>query len=875
MDDLSKKHNRNLQSLGKASVPQGEDNVLSPQKFREAIINIDTTHNLTPAETTVEVENAENQPEVADHLENSNPMNRGQSRQKKNRIISINKEQKDRYVSNHVTTAKYSFLTFVPFFLYEQFRRYSNIFFLCTIILQQIPDVSPTGKYTTFIPFVTILSVSAIKELVEDIKRHRADKETNHRLVEVLRSRRFKTVLWKDVKVGEFVKIHCDQPIPGDTVLYSTSEPMGICYIETANLDGETNLKVRQAIPQTYKMIDTEDFLGIEGSIECELPNRLLYQFAGKIKLESEQTDLPLGPDQLLLRGAMLRNTKWVYGQIIYTGHETKLMLNSSKAPLKRSTLDKMTNNQIIFLFIVLIFVSLFSTAFYEFVVDHDTNNKYMGPTSGFGQSNKIGKFVFTFLTFSILYNNLIPISLSVTLEVVRFTQAKFINSDKDMYHAETDTPALARTSNLNEELGEIRYIFSDKTGTLTRNVMEFKGCSVAGFYYSPSTLFPKENEKATDSPLIQDLLSSENPNSETIREFLVLLSICHNVIPEKKTINGKANFIYHASSPDEKALVEGASTLGFKFQMRTPLSIEISAMGKVERYDILNLIEFTSTRKRMTVIVKCPDGLFRLYCKGADSVIFGLLTSKDKKNLMSDVERKTHSHLGAFSIQGLRTLCCAMKVVDKKDYYEWNTKYQKASNSINDREEAIGKAAELIEHDLILLGATAIEDKLQDLVPETIAAFLEAGIKIWVLTGDKQETAINIGNSCKLLDTSMTLLVINQEEEQHTLDCIVAYANRLGINLDHMNKRVLIDAPPRNAAVIVDGMTLVHAMKKDIREPFVSLCCQCKAVIVCRASPMQKAEIVELVTQATGAVSLAIGDGTKRFVAELRKKIQ
>ncbi|CAL8071720.1 unnamed protein product [Orchesella dallaii] len=760
----------------------------------------------------------------------------------KSRTIIINAAQREKYIGNRISTAKYSILSFLPSFLFEQFRRYSNIFFLTIALLQQIPDVSPTGRYTTLVPLIFILSVSALKEIVEDIKRHRADSEINNREVEVLKNGHWDWIKWRNVSVGDFVKIKNETFFPADIALFSSSEPQGLCYIETSNLDGETNLKVRQGLPETAGMLETKDLSSLSGVLECELPNRHLYEFAGKLRLNDGQ-DLALGPDQVLLRGAKLQNTMWIFGIIIYTGHETKLMKNSTAAPLKRSTVDKLTNTQIIMLFWLLILVSFLSALMSLLVTDEKM--WYIPDSRDLATAtfwSKLVSFLYNLLTFVILYNNLIPISLTVTLEVVRFIQAMFINWDMDMYHVESNTPAMARTSNLNEELGQVRYIFSDKTGTLTRNVMEFKGCTVSGEIYNPEDLFNGQNE------LIVNLEKNDRAAGD-IRDFLILLSVCHTVIPDYT--NG--DVIYHAASPDERALVNGARHLGYVFETRTPNYVEIKALDKSEKYEILNVLEFTSTRKRMSVVVRAPDGKIRLYCKGADSVIYERLSPE---LTAENIKLKTHEHLEEFATQGLRTLCCAVADISQEAYDEWRETYHKASTDIHNRELKLEEASDLIERNLRLLGATAIEDKLQEKVPETIASLLKAGISVWVLTGDKQETAINIGYSCRLLNQSMELLVINRDSLDSTRECILNYIHALSRD----NSQTL---PKENdAAVIVDGKTLKYALSCDLRRDFLDLCCSCRAVICCRASPIQKAEVVEYVTQQTGAVTLAIGDG-------------
>lgn len=334
------------------------------------------------------------------------------------RIIYINRPQIQKFCSNHISTAKYNLISFLPSFLFEQFRRYSNCFFLLIALLQQIPDVSPTGRFTTLVPLIFILAVSALKEIVEDFKRHRADNEINHRPVETLRDDMWSLVRWEELCVGDIVKIQNNTFFPADLLLLSSSEPQGMSFIETANLDGETNLKIRQGLSSTAKLLETKDLIFLSGIIECELPNRLLYEFNGVFKAQNKPT-LPLGPEQVLQRGAALRNTSWVFGVVIYTGHDTKLMRNSTSAPLKRSTVDRLTNTQILMLFLILIVLCLTSALFNVLWTNgHFKTNWYLGI-----DDVKSKNFGYNLLTFIILYNNLIPISLQVTLELVRFLQ--------------------------------------------------------------------------------------------------------------------------------------------------------------------------------------------------------------------------------------------------------------------------------------------------------------------------------------------------------------------------------------------------------------------------------------------------------------------
>ncbi|XP_025087156.1 LOW QUALITY PROTEIN: probable phospholipid-transporting ATPase IA [Pomacea canaliculata] len=767
------------------------------------------------------------------HMEEAPSEMAGDHHLKHMQTILINAPQTQHFCSNKISTAKYNIFTFLPKFLFEQFRKYANVFFFFIALIQQIPNVSPTGRYTTAVPLLLIFVVSAIKEIIEDFKRHKADGMVNNSLVQVHRGHEWVTVKWTQVVVGDIVKV-CDGGFfPADLILLSSSEPQAMCYIETANLDGETNLKLRQGVPVTSDLVTGDKLTAVRGKVECELPNRYLYEFVGNIQL-NEQSAVPVGPNQLLLRGAMLRNTSWIFGLVVYTGHSTKLMLNSTSTPLKRSNVEKLTNTQILLLFVVLVVLSLICAIAQTVWTKEDGNRAWYLFYDEMPEAN----FGFNLLTYIILYNNLIPISLQVTLEVVKFIQAIFINWDRDMYHEETDTPAMARTSNLNEELGQVKFVFSDKTGTLTQNIMEFRKCSIGGICYG-------NNEEVLTLSMMECIynLQSNHATAGLIREFLVMLCVCHTVVPERHEA-GEINYL--ASSPDEAALVKAARNLGFVFTTRTPETVKIEVFGEEETYEILNVLEFTSERKRMSVVVRSPDGKIMLYCKGADTVIYERL---DDTQLYGDV---TLHHLEDFATVGLRTLCFAKAEISLEFYNEWRNTFYKASTSIQNREKKLEEAAELIERNLFLIGATAIEDRLQDGVPETIYKMSLAGIKLWVLTGDKQETAINIGYSCKVLTQSMELIILNESTLDATREELRKRKAEFGDALGKEN----------DVGIVIDGDTIKHALSCDCRHDFLDICLSCRSVICCRVSPLQKAEIVELVKDSQHAITLAIGDG-------------
>uniref|UniRef100_A0A8C2G854 Phospholipid-transporting ATPase n=1 Tax=Cyprinus carpio TaxID=7962 RepID=A0A8C2G854_CYPCA len=721
--------------------------------------------------------------------------------QEVSRLIFINQPQFTKFCSNHVSTAKYNVLTFLPRFLYSQFRRAANSFFLFIALLQQIPDVSPTGRWTTLVPLLFILLVAAVKEVIEDLVRLTVKYSTGGAI--------YLHVVLKCIFFFHNGAVYC-------------SEPQGMCYIETSNLDGETNLKIRQGLQITADIKDIDSLIH-------------LYEFVGNIRLDGHRYE-KIDRQSILLRGAQLRNTQWVHGIVVYTGHDTKLMQNSTSPPLKLSNVERITNFQILVLFGCLLAISLVCSigqTIWKYQYGNDA--WYMDLNYG-GAAN----FGLNFLTFIILFNNLIPISLLVTLEVIKFVQAFFINWDTDMLYEATNTPAMARTSNLNEELGQVKYIFSDKTGTLTCNVMQFKKCTVAGVAYGHSS--QSTEEAGFNDPSLLENLQSNHPTASVIQEFMTMMAICHTAVPER--IDNKIT--YQAASPDEGALVRAAQNLGFVFSGRTPDCVIVESCGEEEKYELLHVLEFTSTRKRMSVIMRTPSGKIRLYCKGADTVIYERLADSSR---YKDITLK---HLEQFATEGLRTLCFAVADISESTYQQWLEVHYRASTSVQNRALKMEESYELIEKNLQLLGATAIEDKLQDKVPETIETLMKADIKIWILTGDKQETAVNIGHSCKLLTKNMGLLVINEDTLDGTRETLSRHCSMLGDALHKEN----------DFALIIDGKTLKYALTFGARQYFLDLALSCKAVICCRVSPLQKSEVVEMVKKQVKVITLAIGDG-------------
>ncbi|KAL0732595.1 hypothetical protein Bca4012_008804 [Brassica carinata] len=797
-----------------------------------------------------------------------------------------------RFKGNSISTTKYNVFTFLPKGLFEQFRRIANIYFLGISCLSMTP-ISPVNPITNVAPLTMVLLVSLIKEAFEDWKRFQNDMSINNSTVEVLQDQQWVPIPWRKVQVGDIIKINKDGYFPADILFLSSTNPDGICYVETANLDGETNLKIRKALERTWDYLTSEKASEFKGEVQCEQPNNSLYTFTGNLIVEKQT--LPLSPDQLLLRGCSLRNTEYIVGAVIFTGHETKVMMNAMNIPSKRSTLEKKLDKLIITIFCVLFMMCLIGATGCAIVTDRD--HEYLGLHKlDWEYRNRMTIAFFTFFTLITLFSTIIPISLYVSIEMIKFIQStQFINRDLHMYHAETDTPASARTSNLNEELGQIEYIFSDKTGTLTRNLMEFFKCSIGGISYGCGIteiergiaqrdgLKIHEEQRSAgaiiekgfnfDDPRLMRGAWRNEPNPDLCKEFFRCLAICHTVLPEGDESPEK--IFYQAASPDEAALVTAAKNFGFFFYRRTPTTVYVreshtEQMGKIKdvSYEILNVLEFNSTRKRQSVVCRFPDGRLVLYCKGADTVIFERLAES-----VDDVRKVTREHLEHFGSSGLRTLCLAYKDLNPEAYESWNEKFIQAKSALRDREKKLDEIAELIEKDLILIGSTAIEDKLQEGVPNCIETLSRAGIKIWVLTGDKMETAINIAYACNLINNEMKQFIISsetdaiREAEERGDQVEIARVIKDEVNkelkksLEEAQQYLQTVAGPK-LALVIDGKCLMYALDPTLRITLLSLSLNCTSVVCCRVSPLQKAQVTSLVRKGAKKITLSIGDG-------------
>ena len=834
------------------------------------------------------------------------------------------------FCSNEIISSKYSLLN--PFSyrfilwknLFEQFQKTANIYFLVMSCIMQVPGISPFGRWTTASTLAFVVIVSLCKALYEDIQRHKDDHSKNSALVQTLDNGEWKMTKWIDIHVGDVVRLKqpTDKeegarngvPIPCDMLLIGTSSGThGVSYVETMDLDGETNLKPKavfslddvKGLPQTEdedvtksyftKASHCEESVLQNATITCDPPNPDLSKLWGSVSIGGKQ--IAVSQNNVLFRGARMCKTPDVVGVVLYTGHETKLGKNMSSPPTKVSRMERLTNRRLLIILLLQILMCITSAiGFAEWTKDNE-EAFYADYPSG-----SAGDAAVSFFTFFILYSNLIPISLYVSMEITKFLQGRLMTQDLAMYDEHKDLPANIRTTDINDEIGQVSHVFSDKTGTLTQNVMQIFKIYCDGTLFGKGSTSIAKAAASRSGQTLQDPRPHEVIESMTwpfwdariqhydpqdpkagakvtwntpdsgleastpveLRKFFETLALCSTVLPGKggarpnPILRGVSVGSLDAESPDELALIQAAAEFGVSLvqgdedyqtievhrDAATPAEVQALQGGEEYvslRYQTLAIVPFNSARKRMSFIARnvATNEIF-VFTKGADSTMEPLLANRpepwqeqsaidrfvsgDTASLTAGISDTTEAafrtqwmadnsfrtmdwyndweyegrgeegvvaiqeksglsrvqaeglaglyqtkwladnarvgeQTGALADEGLRTLYIAQRRVSEEEWALWGEEWRRIKNLAikqDEREKLLDVHSCRIEHGLNLVGVTAIEDKLQVRVPETIAALRAAGIKVWMITGDKKNTAVNIGHACSLLDETL-----------------------------------------------------------------------------------------------------------------------
>ncbi|XP_047267843.1 phospholipid-transporting ATPase 2 isoform X2 [Capsicum annuum] len=737
------------------------------------------------------------------------------------------------YCDNRISNRKYTVWNFLPKNLWEQFSRFMNQYFLLIACLQLWSLITPVNPASTWGPLIFIFAVSATKEAWDDYNRYLSDKKANEKEVWLVWKGIRKHIQAQDICVGNIVWLRENDEVPCDLVLIGTSDPQGLCYVETAALDGETDLKTR-VVASACMGIDSELLHKIKGVIECPIPDKDIRRFDANMRLFPPFLDndiCPLTIKNTILQSCYLRNTEWACGVAVYTGNETKLGMSRGipepKLTAMDAMIDKLTGAIFVFQIVVVIVLGIAGNVWKDTEARKLWYVQY--PTEG-----PWYELLVIPLRFELLCSIMIPISIKVSLDLVKSLYAKFIDWDNEMVDPETGTPSHAANTAISEDLGQVEYILTDKTGTLTENKMIFKRCCISGTFYG------NENGDGLKDPELLQAVASGSPDA--IR-FLIVMAICNTVVPVKS----KAGVVsYKAQSQDEEALVRAAARLNMVFLDKKGNILDINFNASLVQYEVLDTLEFTSERKRMSVVVRdCQNGNIILLSKGADEAILPHTHAGQPTRIFAEAVEQ-------YAQLGLRTLCLAWRDLEEEEYHEWSLLFKEANSSLVDREWRVAEVCQRIEHGFEIIGVAAIEDRLQDAVPETIETLRKAGINFWMLTGDKQNTAIQIARSCNFVspEPKGQLLLINGRTD-----------DEVGQSLERVLLTMRItNTELKDVAFVVDGWAL-EIVLKHYRKAFTELAILSRTAICCRVTPSQKAQLVELLKSCEYR-TLAIGDG-------------
>lgn len=683
--------------------------------------------------------------------------------------------------SNKITTKKYTFLTFVPFNFFDQLKKGPTLVFFITLILLCIPSISPFEPYSYFIAFCIVVGISMIKEAIEDYKRNEADNLVNNTIIKILEFDRdhifIKEIYCMDLMRGDYILLERNVEVQADVVLlnakcYSRNklECTKYCYIDTSSIDGENNLKKKNAIPfeqdqpctlgptrnvhhlctctwcfngkiNSFSLKDTGDSFN---DFECDI------DFNGKLIIATEKN--------AILRGSIIKNTEIALALVVGVGDETKQSKCELKVRKVKTLLDDRMDyflKLIVILYVIIMITTLIVGAWFLY---SNSGASYLNI-----DSNSLYLIKLMFSNY-IIYMYLIPLSLYVTLEVVRMIHLLYIDNDKNMIH--DGKASICRNPNLIADLGLINYILTDKTGTITENQMTLKRFHLWGndSLSKPTHLceiikdiimkFNLMKSTSTDVKLVPESHPYEfkkniyeffryiNREKDFRSKFLLLMGllVCNSV----EIIKGK----FEGVSQEEICFLELLKSEGFVLKERHAKFVVVELETLTFQVKIIGTLEFSSKRRRMSVLCKI-FGKFYILTKGSDQVCLNKQYDSDVLKIINQPNdyRCLVFKAKEVSPQDIKYYLNTMKIAISNTSINLET-----SNVLEDQREREEALFSQLEKNSSYVGSAFIEDELQENVQETMKSLLLAGIKIWMITGDKQETAEACGRNSGII---------------------------------------------------------------------------------------------------------------------------
>ncbi|XP_013099837.2 probable phospholipid-transporting ATPase IIA isoform X1 [Stomoxys calcitrans] len=781
------------------------------------------------------------------------------------RTVHLGRATTEKFPPNEIRNQKYNFISFLPLVLFGQFRFFLNLYFLIMALSQFIPDIRIGYPYTYWGPLGFVLTVTICREAIDDYRRHQRDREVNsqkYKRLIISDTRGYEMVPSSKLKVGDMIIVEKNERVPADLALLRTSDRSGSVFVRTDQLDGETDWKLRLAVPSTQKLNKDSDLFNIDASIYIEKPQNDIHSFIGNFSMTDGSEDTGLNVENTLWANTVVA-AGTATGIVIYTGCETRSVMNNSQPRSKVGLLDMEINGLTKVLFCAVLGLSL-----------------VMMMLKGF--SGPWYRYMFRFV---LLFSYIIPISLRVNLDMGKAFYSWQMQNDPEIQGT------VVRSTTIPEELGRISYVLTDKTGTLTQNEMVFKKIHLGIVSHDSDTFHHVSEIIGSLAPTIFGSSTATETNTKTAiynnrlrrpegwREWEAVkaLALCHNVTPvtdedDNRSVSTSSTFTsgggsasptksvinmdvaqtnehqYQASSPDEIALVKWTEQVGLTLIARdiTSMTLQLKAHHRgsdqyqvdddaLLHFQILQIFPFTSESKRMGIIVKdSQSGEITFYLKGADVVMQTIVQYNDWLSEES----------GNMAREGLRTLVVAKKVLSEEQYNDFETRINAAGSSKIDRAAKVAAVVESLEREMELLCLTGVEDRLQEGVRPTLELLRNAGVRVWMLTGDKLETACCIAKSSQLIGRNQGLHVLRP----------VKTRTDAHLELNQFRRK-------QGHALVISGESLEVCLQY-YRIEFLELATACPAVVCCRCSPTQKAQVVQLIQRHTGKRTCAIGDG-------------
>ena len=754
--------------------------------------------------------------------------------------------------ANKISTTLYTWYTFFPFALFSQLKKFTNLYFIVIAILSIIPSISPLEPISTFAPVAFVILFSMSFDLYEDLIRALSDRKTNNTTISLIRNGTTITTKAKDVQIGDLLILEKDQRVAADSILLTFKGTTAYGYIDMSSLDGEKSLKPKTAI--LGRNIDKSDFLGDKvGFVELDYgknSNDLgLFEGYCRFGRDGEEESVRLDVNNFLPRSAVLRNVPEAIALVVYVGRETKIMLNTQRRVLKESRVEKKMNLYIFIVIIILglllLFLSGYSLIVKRFFFDYDF---FLLKE----EESSVRHFTVKFFSYFVIMNTVLPISLIVTLQLVKVTQKGGFDLDDRFRCSETKKRCLVKTVNIHEELGQIEYLLSDKTGTLTQNKMITQFFQIDEVSLETTGEMLKRSEAPRFNPFT--LYSSDNSVSKKIKKrsqmeflFFIIVNCCHDcfsVMGDETEGEGdyeklKAGIAFEGPSPDEVALLSASRDYCRFLHKGSDASLSIihssPVDGPEEDIEIKKhfTFSFDSDRKLMSMIVEYKGDIF-LLVKGADSSVLDRLSIDPSSSFMAEMNKYVY--------KGLRTMFFAVRLLSKNELNTFLFDLKELESK--EKKEEIRKLKMSIEKDLTLIGGSAIEDKLQPGLRMALGRFRDADIKTWVITGDKGETAQNIALSSGLFRKDIPTTELTP------------------VDLDRLDELTVVnDISPFDKNNLLISGSLLELVTDDNKEKFTDFIMQYESIVFYRTNPNQKVEIVRLL-KSRGKAVLAVGDG-------------